>query len=68
MAHLDPAARVYPPGHHGDDAYQAVCRWFAICANPANGVADAGPLGHLPICRRCADRVGLTEFVAGGID
>jgi len=68
MAHLDPDARVYPPGHDGDDAHQAPCMWFALCTNPANGVADAGPLGHRPICQRCAAHVGMTEFVAGGID
>lgn len=66
MAQLDPDARIYPPGHDGDDAYQADCQWFAACTHPANGVADAGPLGHLPICARCAHQVGLTEFVAGG--
>jgi hypothetical protein len=67
MARLDPHARVYPPGHDGDDAYQAPCEWFTLCTNPANGVADAGPCGHLPICVRCAEHVGMDQFIAGGI-
>lgn len=35
----------------------AVCMWFARCTNPANGVRDAGPVGIIPICQRCDDRV-----------
>lgn len=67
MAHLDPDNRVYPPGHHGEPGFEATCAWFAKCANPANGVADCRPLGHIPVCKRCADKVVITEFVAGGI-
>lgn len=63
MAELNPAARVYPEGHEGDSNYEAPCMWFARCTNPANGVANAGPLGNLPICARCATKVGITEFV-----
>ena len=64
---LDENTRVYPPGHDGEDGYETGCMWFAHCVRPANGVADAGPLGHLPICKRCAEHVGITEFVAGGV-
>ena len=42
--------------------------WFVTCRQPANGVGDAGPLGHTPVCRRCAEHVGMTEFVSGGVD
>lgn len=65
---LDPDTRVYPPSHHGDPKFEALCMWFAKCDRPANGVADGGPLGHLPICDRCARTVGMTEFVAGGVE
>lgn len=66
MARLSLDARVYPPGHDGDPQFEAPCMWFARCTNPANGVGDAGPAGHVPVCKRCAEHVGLTEFVAGG--
>lgn len=66
MSQLSIDARVYPPDHHGDPEFEAQCQWFARCGNPANGVADAGPSGHLPICKRCAEHVGLTDFIAGG--
>jgi hypothetical protein len=33
------------------------CQWFAPCTNPANGLCDAGPLGQVPICQRCDDRM-----------
>jgi hypothetical protein len=33
------------------------CQWFALCTNPANGLCDAGPLGQVPICQRCDDRM-----------
>ena len=68
MSRLDDNNRVYVAGHEGDPDYEAVCMWFAKCDRPANGVGDAGPLGHLPLCRRCAEVVGMTEFVAGGVD
>ncbi len=66
MAHLDINARVYPPDHHGEPEFEAICAWFAKCTNPANGVADAGPAGHVPICKPCADKMDITTFVAGG--
>jgi len=68
MSRLDDNNRVYVAGHEGDPDYEAMCMWFAKCDHPANGVGDAGPLGHLPLCRRCAEVVGMTEFVAGGVD
>ena len=68
MSTLNVDARVYPAGHDGEAGHEAPCMWFAKCTNLANGVADAGPLGNLPICKRCAEHVGITEFVAGGVD
>ena len=68
MSHLSETSRVYSSGHDGDPDYEVPCMWFAKCDRPANGVGDAGPLGHLPICRRCAEVVGMSEFVAGGVD
>ncbi len=68
MAHLDIDNRVYPADHDGEPGFEAVCGWFAKCTNPANGVADAGPAGHVPVCQRCAVKMEITEFVAGGIE
>ena len=68
MSHLDEANRVYVSGHEGDPDYEAPCMWFALCDHPANGVGDAGPMGQVPVCRRCAEHVGMAEFVAGGVD
>ncbi|WP_301122969.1 MULTISPECIES: hypothetical protein [Mycolicibacterium] len=67
MSHLDVENRVYPTGFDDDPECEAQCLWFALCDNPANGVADAGPRGPLPVCKRCADQVGITEFIVGGI-
>lgn len=41
-----------------------MCQWFAMCDNEAVGVSR-GPVGNgefamVPICQRCADRVGIT--------
>lgn len=32
------------------------CRWFALCTNAATGTTDAGPLGKVPACERCAKK------------
>lgn len=50
---LDIDARVYAP----DCDDPAPCMWFALCENDANGLRDAGPLGSVPICQRCDDKV-----------
>lgn len=34
------------------------CVWFAFCDRSADGVRTHPILGPLPICTRCADRVG----------
>lgn len=36
------------------------CRWFALCANPAIGKVAHPYIGEVPVCRRCADKMGLT--------
>lgn len=36
-----------------------VCRWYAMCGNPAVGTADH-PMGPVPICTRCADKHEVT--------
>lgn len=56
MATLDINNRVYAKGHENDPEYQAVCGWFALCRNPANGIANAGALGEVPICKSCAEK------------
>jgi hypothetical protein len=50
---VNPNARVYAP--ESDTA--ELCHWFALCPNLANGLRDAGPLGMLPICQRCDDKM-----------
>lgn len=46
-----------------DNGEQLVCAWFALCTNGANGAAR-GPIGNgefgmIPICDRCAERMGV---------
>lgn len=50
---LDIDARVYAPGSDVPEG----CHWFALCDNVANGLRDAGPLGLVPICKRCDDKM-----------
>lgn len=50
---LDTRDRVYAEGVEA----AAPCMWFALCDNDANGLRDAGPLGAVPICKRCDDKV-----------
>jgi hypothetical protein len=58
MSNLDTAARVYPTFADGTEGTEpAVCHWFALCDNPANGLRDGGPLGAVPICKRCDDKM-----------
>jgi hypothetical protein len=40
-----------------------VCEWFALCDNPAVGTLPHPVLGDVPVCDRCADKVGLTEEI-----
>lgn len=35
-----------------------MCEWFAMCDHDADGLRTHPVLGHVPICARCADRVG----------
>jgi hypothetical protein len=38
------------------------CEWFAACSNPARGTAEGpkdGGFAPIPICVRCAERVGV---------
>lgn len=30
------------------------CEWFALCANPAEGVVEHPVLDYVPTCARCA--------------
>jgi hypothetical protein len=40
-----------------------VCAWFALCDRPADwvsrGPVGGGAFGMVPVCQRCADRVGI---------
>lgn len=47
--------RVYAEFVYGNQ--EIPCQWFAKCANPANGLRDGGPLGPVPICKRCDDKM-----------
>lgn len=52
---LDPDDRVY--ANASGTGEPVACQWFARCSNPANGLRDAGPLGQVPICCRCDNKV-----------
>jgi hypothetical protein len=54
---LDIHARVYAENVPELADQEAPCMWFALCDNPANGLRDAGPLGMIPICKRCDDKM-----------
>lgn len=45
------------------EGLRLVCAWFATCDNPAEWVTRGplgdGVIGEVPICQRCADRVGM---------
>ncbi len=56
---IDPNGVVTAP-----DGTVAPCMWFAHCDNQANGIRDAGPLGVLPICHRCAVVVGCADAMS----
>ena len=36
------------------------CQWFARCANPTTEAASHPVLGPVPICPRCAQKLGIT--------
>jgi hypothetical protein len=58
--------------HVTDDGTRLVCAWFALCTNPAEwatrGPVGDGEFGMVPICQRCADRMGITDLVAYEIE
>lgn len=37
------------------------CEVFLLCDNEATTTYDAGPLGEVPACQRCADKMELLE-------
>lgn len=48
------------------DGTHLMCEWFVMCDRPAEWVTE-GPIGNglfamVPVCQRCADRVGLTDL------
>lgn len=49
-----------------DNGRQLVCAWFALCTNgaewTARGPVGNGEFGQIPVCERCAARVGLTDL------
>lgn len=48
-----------------DEAIEKVaCQWFALCENAAADVRDGGPLGQVPICTRCSEKVDAIEGVS----
>lgn len=69
MSHLDVENRVYPTGFDDDPECEAQCLWFALCDNPANGVADAGPRGPCRSVSGAPTRSGsLSSSSAGSAD
>lgn len=43
------------------DGQEVKCQYFALCENPATRLLDAGPLGEVPTCDRCAGRIAQLE-------
>lgn len=41
-----------------------LCEWFALCDRPAYGLVTHPVLAQVPVCERCAEKLGLT-FLAG---
>ena len=39
------------------------CEWFALCTKPAAGTVAHPILGDVPICERCAERMGYADKV-----
>jgi len=39
-------------------SFTPTCAWFALCDRPADGLRSHPVLGSVPICDRCAVRVG----------
>jgi hypothetical protein len=37
-----------------------VCEWFALCTNDTDKASTHPVLGPVPICDRCAKRMGIT--------
>ena len=37
------------------------CQVFYLCTNPAETTYDAGPVGVVPACKRCADKMHRIE-------
>lgn len=37
------------------------CEVFYLCTNPAETTYNAGPLGMVPACNRCADKMNRIE-------
>lgn len=43
------------------EGLRLMCAWFVMCDRPAEWAAQGLPeQGMVPICQRCADKVGLT--------
>ena len=56
---LGAAMRTLDVSTQGEVALVPRCEWFLLCASPAAGLADAGPLGLKPVCQHCADKLAL---------
>lgn len=43
------------------EGLRLMCAWFVMCDRPAEWAAQGVPgQGMVPVCQRCADRVGLS--------
>lgn len=49
-----------------DTGTRFICQWYAKCDKPAEWVTRGpigdGLFGEVPICQRCAAKVGITEL------
>ena len=47
-----------------DGTLKVKCTYFALCDHEAVGVTEVGILGYVPVCQRCADKLGITPIRA----
>lgn len=45
---------------------KAVCAWYLLCDNDADGCVEHPTLGWVPTCSRCAEHLDL-DFVKGEV-
>ena len=50
-----------PDAMQTDDGLRLMCEWFVMCDKPAEWGAIGVDGMYVPICQRCADKVGFAS-------